>query len=81
MPAISLLKSSYRELRGLETRGDEIEKQSVETLDTAHHQCQNKLELSETRAETLCQEIRLQTIYFIDKQLIANTNVGLTSSA
>ena len=57
MPAISLLKSSYRELRGLETRGDEIEKQSLETLDTAHQQCQNKLELSETRAETLCQEI------------------------
>ena len=64
MPAISLLKSSYRELRGLETRGAEIEKQSLEILDTAHQQCRNKLEVSETRAEKLCQEIFQQTIWF-----------------
>ena len=67
MPAISMFKSSYRELRGLETRGAEIEKHSLELLDTAHQQCQNKLELSETRAEKLCQEIKSQAICFIDK--------------
>ena len=53
---------SLRELRGLETRGAEIEKHSLQILDTAHLQCRNKLELSETRTEKLCQETFLQTI-------------------
>ena len=59
---LSLLSSYHRELRGLETRGAEIEKHSLQILDTAHQQCRNKLELSETRAEKLCQEIFQQTI-------------------
>ena len=49
--------SCHRELRGVETRAAEIEKKSLQKLDTAHHQCQNKIELSQTRAENLCQEI------------------------
>ena len=55
---------SLRELRGVETRGAEIEKHSLQILDTAHLQCRNKLELSETRAEKLCQETFQQTICF-----------------
>ena len=72
MPAISLLKSSYRELRGLETRGAEIEKHSLQILDTAHQQCRNKLELSETRAEKLCQEIPSRQFCFKETTDLVN---------
>lgn len=44
-----------RELRSMESKATDIRRESLELLDSAHLQCEKKIEMTENRAEKLCQ--------------------------
>ena len=52
---MTTLSPDCRELRNLEGKAADIQRESLELLDSAHLQCEKKIEMTENRAEKLCQ--------------------------